>query len=736
MLLLNKIDETNYLYKYSDVLVVVFFAGIICLPQYYDANGLILNGGDFTWPYDFERFLSLTLSTWDDSFGYGNPASRQHASLLYAWLGYLLSKFGLAQWHVQQIFFIASVVTCLFSSIYLGKLFGWSKVQSYAFAILYSMSSISLNYWSPEHGLNIFAYYWLPILLLSGVNFIVSGKAIYLLLFFFISQNPSFSNPVFFVEYAGLLVFFLLFFSRIIALQYNQNGLLVKKALLLALFIIANIHWISTFIVELSYQFNSSSNELAGLYSDRYIAIQDSINILYAIMGNGGGIWTASANVSPDEPLRLWGSFIRSPIFLMSNVLVVVFSLVAIINKKNINKSWVIFFGGYIVVVAMIAGLKSPLPIYIFPDTFLDIPGVERAFRSMFLKIGFVLAFFWAIIASYSVKGNFWIATVIFVFLLAVPHFTSTVNYVTHTENKAPNYAIPPDAYNKLRGYSHVKEGKLPSVLAVLPINRNSYNIQLRWSNDMGYSGSEFLRTYWYGPLINTYYGSRMGAQIQEYCLSGAIEGCLSYLQGQGVSYFLIRKDHLIKTQERRKYIELLGNYVDNNLLELIEDNPFYSLYSSKNVRVNNHYFHSFCTTNEEYNRINASIFYFNPLCNDSLVIKHGNHVGKWLLCQDGNYKKRIFSSKLFGLLESSDSGFVNYFMDKLGCSISENYTKFFSEFNLKNNNSNLLVYFPYTIFLLALIIQCLSLVVILLLSIVELTKTKFYRFNSNVYKI
>ena len=145
------------LYSKKSYLLLVAFV-IIILPQIFYGDGRVLMAGDFAWPLDFARFFELVFSTWDDSYAFGNSAPRQHASLLFSSFGYLLTQLNFNLAVIQIIFLSLSVIICLSGTVQLGRIFGWDEEQNIVFSLLYIFSSISLHYWAPDHGLNIFAY--------------------------------------------------------------------------------------------------------------------------------------------------------------------------------------------------------------------------------------------------------------------------------------------------------------------------------------------------------------------------------------------------------------------------------------------------------------------------------------------------------------------------------------------------------------------------------------------------
>ena len=259
-------------------------------------------------------------------FGYSAP--RQHAILMYSIYGSLLAQLDLSPANIQSIFFSVAVIVCLYGTMQLGRIFAWNEDQGITFSLLYLLSTISLHYWSADHGLNVFVYLLFPATIALAYKYLLTNNFWVLIFFFLISANPSFSNPAYFVLYSGSLFFFLVFSKSILPNQFNFK--FRSKALIVFIYLIANIPWMLPFITDIQGAFSGASNENAGLMSDYLIAVQTSSSLFYSILGNGSGLWTTLANHAPGIPIRQWGNFISSNIFIFFNILVFLIALLPI----------------------------------------------------------------------------------------------------------------------------------------------------------------------------------------------------------------------------------------------------------------------------------------------------------------------------------------------------------------------------------------------------------------------
>jgi hypothetical protein len=712
---------TLYNKKYYFILLAAF--AIIILPHIYYGDGRLLNAGDFAWPMDFERFFGHTLSTWDDSSNYGYSSPRQHASVLYVAFGSLLTQLDLSAANIQNVIFSVSVAISLYGTVQLGRVFAWSEEQYTVFSLLYLLSSISLHYWAPDHGLNIFAYLFLPVTIALALKFLTTNNFWVLIPFFIISGgNPTFSNPAFFVAYTGTLLFFLIFSKDILSNRINLKS--SSKVLVIFIFLTANLHWLLPFIIDFNQQFNSSSNAIAGLISDYDIAVQDSSKLFYSILGNGSGLWTSEGIHGPGMPIRQWGEFIRSNLFIFFNILVVLISMLPIFYGKR-EKRYIIFIGAYVFLIVLVSGLKYSFPINLIPELFLDIPGFERGFRSLFMKFGLVLAFIIALVMSYSVKTPFKIATYIFILLSSLP-FISATNYSDNNGLRPPEYMTLPAEYEILREISVASTDDFPASLIILPFNPKSYNVQLRWGINSGYIGSEFIRTLWHGPTIFFNEGSVEAQKIIENCNAEVFSDCISYLQDHGNSFFLVRND----SQEDRN----VSNYIRSKLLNLerlgllktVEKNNFFHLFQSVNTVDNSAHFLSInCLNSNDLSssaRVNGSLITINSSCDDPTILKSGNHRGNWWLCHSDKYQKNI-SNNIF--LKKQKINTFDQFIRNIGCGIAYKSLTVFS-FDLKEN-SKYIVYPGYIVFILAMFMSLAVFLIITILAVVQTIKNKAY---------
>jgi hypothetical protein len=710
------------LYNKKSYLLLVAFV-IIILPQIFYGDGRILMAGDYAWPLDFARFFELVWSTWDDSYAFGNSAPRQHASLLFSSFGYLLTQFDFSHMAIQTIFFSLSVLICLSGTVQLGRIFGWDEEQNIVFSLLYIFSSISLHYWAPDHGLNIFAYCLLPATISLALKFLITRNFFILAAFFLISANPSFSNPTFFIVYGGFLVFTLIISGHILNVEEKVNLNSSSKILLIFIFIFANLYWLLPFLVDIRQAYHGASNETAGLISDYKIAVQDSSTLLYSILGNGGGFWTANAFHAPGEPIRLWGEYIRSNLFIFFNVSVLIISLFPLFTNK-VDKKHVIFLCLYVSIIVFISGLKYSFPINLIPDLFLDIPGFERGFRSMFMKFGLVLAFLASIIMSYSVKTKFKVITYFFILLSIVP-FLKGVNYSDNNGNRPGEYMIPPAEYNILTEISQGSNSDFPPSMVLLPFNDKSYNIKLKWGEE-GYVGAEFLRMYWHGPVLNFNDNSFGSNQIIEYCVDSVSIECVRYLLSNGNSFFLVRNDSYSDLSEISYVRNKLLDIEELGLLKTAEKNEYFHLFESTNVIDSSAHFLSIeCHGSKDLafgRRINGSLISIHTECKSPIIEKYGNHNNDWWICDGGEYQTNVSNNR--NVKEQKIDEKYIYVFD-FGCGIAYKTLEILLPSLIKKSNFRYIVYPSYISFILGFLISIFVLLLVSLTGLVQILKNK-----------
>ncbi|QZP17293.1 hypothetical protein K6112_04520 [Methylophilales bacterium] len=695
---------------------------IVILPHIYYGDGRILNAGDYAWSLDFNGYFNRGLSTWDDSYNFGNPVPRHHVTLLFGSIGYLLTQFDFSHATVQSIIFFVFTVICLLGTLQLGRLFSWKEEQSIVFSLLYIFSSISLHYWSPDHGMNIFVYQLLPATMALALKFLNTNNLLFLVGFFIICLNPGFSNPAFFICYFAVLLFFLVISGHILS---NKNHItLSRKALVVFIFFIANCYWLFPFVADIANQHNSASNLIAGLVNDRKIAINDSYAILYSLLGNGGGLWTANGFHGPNMPIRIWGEFIRSNIFILFNILVVLISIFPLFTPK-VDKKHVIFLGAYLFIVVLIAGMKYTFPINLIPELFLDIPGFERGFRSISMKVGLILAFFASIIMSYSVKTPFKVITFIFILLSTLP-FLKGLNYSDNNGSKPPEYMMPPDEYDVLKKISQDANYDFPPSLVKLPINEKSYNIILKWNDEEGFVGSEFIRMYWDGPAIYFYDGNSGTRRIVDNCGGSVNLNCIKDMISRGNSFFLVKNDSLINRGDHNLVRSKLLDMEKLGILKTVEKNQHFYLFESvKEVDNSLHFLSINCHNDKEQSsavRVNASLININSSCKNPDIIKYGNHQDSWWLCDGDKYQKNINNSN--GLIKQKKDGMQKYISD-IGCGIAHKTRDVILGTSKDKDKNKFIVYWPYITFIIGLGISISFLISILIFGIIQQTKGK-----------
>jgi hypothetical protein len=432
-------------------------------------------------------------------------------------------------------------------------------------------------------------------------------------------------------------------------------------------------------------------------------------------------MWTAYAEHAPGTPIRLWGEYIRSNLFIFFNILVVLISILSLFYGR-IEKKHIIFLGAYLFLIVLISGLKYTFPINLVPDLFLEIPGFERGFRSLFMKLGILLALFSSIVMSYSVKTPYKKVTYIFIFLLSLPYLTA-VNYVENNNARPPEYMMPPVEYDILRQISVASNNDFPPSLILLPFNKSSYNINLRWA-DGGYVGSEFLRMYWHGPVKSYDDGSNGSKKIIENCGDNVSTECIRYLLEHGNSFFLIRNDNYNDKNRSNNIKNKLSDMESLGILKTVEQNQYFHLFKGIETTDNSAHFLSInCQDSKDPSsgtRVNGSLIEIHSTCDNPEILKYGNHVNSWWLCDGNRYQKNINNS-LF--VDKQKIDIVNKYVGDIGCSIAYRALEALSP-TLKDNG-RYIVYFAYIGFIVGLIISIITLLIVTALASVQLIKNK-----------
>lgn len=541
---------------------------VVLLPHLMAHDGRLLLAGDFSWPLNFPRFFELTLSTRDDSYGFSSPASRQHASLLLAAMGSVLIDAGLAPDVVQQLFFGCMVVASAIGCLELGRRLRFPISQAVIFANLFLTSSIALNYWAPDHGSNMFAYYLLPPVVALVVRFMQSGGIVALFILFALALNPSFSNPVFFIVYVGFIgLFGALVFVSDRRLFFASVG--CRFSIALAVFTAPNLVWLLPFVLEIAHQFSSATNATAGLISDRETAVLDSAGLFYALIGSGGAMWTSVAEHEPLVPIRQWGHWVHWAPVVLAQTILTVSALAVGFHARRLSPLWLGLFGSYICLLLLVSGMRLGFPLNIPTVSLLDLPGFGRAFRSIFMKLGFGLAMTWALLVSYVLceiggrpvgRSRYILTTMVGLCLIlgSVPFLTQTVNRVHPQGNYPSEYVSIPDSYMELR--QTVGESGSREPMAVLPLS-DSYNVDLEWEQGGGYKGAYFLRTIWSGPILLNDDNSEAFARLEGVCQDRQVGQCVDHLRDLGVGFIYV--------DDASRYPSPLGQLYKVMLLEM-----------------------------------------------------------------------------------------------------------------------------------------------------------------------
>lgn len=586
--LLEKLKKLNFLRKNYPILIYSVLS-LFVLVWFHGRD--FINAGDLSWPENFDFFFRLASNIWDSSVAPGYNASRQFSSIFpYAAYGFIFYKLGLNAAIFQRFIYIVSFFFSGFGFYLLASHFVNSKFSRFLAGLMYMLSPYAaIVVWNPTYGLTFPFYTWLPLCLYFYLNYLKNSTILNgdlylaLLVSFFSFLSASYSNPAFFIVYIALLFVF--------SIPYVlTNGKKSLHALVfLFIYLITNIYWLLPFFSSIGQQYAISNNEPAGLVSDNRIQYINSIPLLKA--PHELGFWAFYAEDMGDS----YYSFVKlyeNPIYTFVSWLIVILILLSF--KKYDYKTRIIlalFVLGILLNSALLFPFNLGYPIKLF----LNLPFIDRAFRSVYLKLGILISISVPILFAYAFDkiNNRLIyklsltAVLVLIIFRSYPFLTGTL--IKAEGNYTPSYAVTiPDDYKQMVAYINALPGD--DYLLTLPLPQ-SYNYVYKWQ-DGGYTGSDFMRKFiyrsnyyvnWETPLVNEF--------IKTY--DPNILGKL------GIRYILLHKDIPLTYESRYKtndfyaMVTALGsiNYKllketrNLALYEVVNANPYPLFYGISNVK-------------------------------------------------------------------------------------------------------------------------------------------------------
>ena len=171
-----------------------------------------ISGGDFSWPYDFNKFFNSTLYTWYDLLFTGNSGSRQIASLFpFAFYGKIFQMIFKNSMVFEKLLFYTCFSFSGISFYLLLKYIGVNRISRIISSFFYMVNPFSLTViWHVRIGMFIPFYCFLPLMVLLFIKMFSKEKSKILIsnLFIFLSfSGIGFANPVL------LAILFFIYFS-------------------------------------------------------------------------------------------------------------------------------------------------------------------------------------------------------------------------------------------------------------------------------------------------------------------------------------------------------------------------------------------------------------------------------------------------------------------------------------------------------------------------------------------
>lgn len=568
--------------KKSNISILYFLLGLPVIIWF--ENDSFINAGDFGWPQFFKTFFQYTSYVWDSSVNFGYFASRQNAFFFpFAIYGYILEQILAPGPMIEVIIFYISFVFSGLGMYLLALRLGLNTLGAFTCGFFYMFSPYAATIvWDPAYGITFAFYCYLPLNLYLFLLFIETQdtrvKILSLLGTFFSYMGVNFANPAYLVIYFMIIFFFVLY--KYIEKNINRKILLINLCIYCIVFLLFNLFWILPFIIDLGNQFQTSSNQAAGLISDIETLKLNSVKIYDAFRMNG--FWAMKGEQWGDY-YYTWHQQLDSPLYIAVNLIFPLLIIIRfiILNPKVSNLTLVMFI---LLIIAIIlnSGMITGGIINQITKVFYNNEYIIRLFRSVYTKIGILLVIPIVILSGETFGLLFFkikkFKNQIIIFFVFLTLYSSTIGlpFINGQIIKAQGEKLPgfnvkiPQEYYSLKNLDF--NYKLDVRYLSLPIPK-SYNHLLKWEENKGYIGADFLRNFLTKPAIFLNDNSELTKALIS-CINASNAFCDTVLNLMNVSFILSHKD--IPEYINSTYLTN-SNYTNKEFIE-IENNKYFSI--------------------------------------------------------------------------------------------------------------------------------------------------------------
>lgn len=334
---------------------IILVLGLLSL-TWFKGNNLI-GGGDFGFPLDWVRYLSLTLGTWDKSAPFGmNPFLTGLLPIALPGAIMQLCSFSLSL--IEKIFFYYWFVAGGLAMYFLCTVLGMRRLGKILASVFFMLNPFSLEIiWRVSHGLIQPSYVFAPLFLGLYIKGIKDnrgiGYAILSNLIFFFFAGFSFNTPRSMVMYLILIFFY--FFSVALSDKSKIFPAIKFTFLFFLILFLFNFYWIFPYVTNL--KANYSRTQVSVLLSDEQELKLTSVNLLGSIRMTG--YWSLFSGYNGEPYYQYW-QYYKSPWINAISWLIPILVFLGFFQREIKRKQSLIFFLG--LVLFGLWGIKGPLP--------------------------------------------------------------------------------------------------------------------------------------------------------------------------------------------------------------------------------------------------------------------------------------------------------------------------------------------------------------------------------------
>ena len=393
---MKKFKISNLGLLFICIIIVISF-----LPTTWFKNGCIINGGDFSFPFDSpSKYISSYLYSWNSKIGLGVGFARGIAQLPYQLFLSFWDFLGFSLPSIEKIFFIFIFLLAGISMYFLVYRLTENRLVSFIASLFYMFNPFTMIVTWRMLTLSIIAYASFPLVCLTFISAATRLNPVKLLYFniAFLIFN-SCSNPALYIIAWFVLLSYLIFFYY--TKEYNSKTLSKNTLIILISNVIFSMWWILPMLADISTEYSRALSSYVEGGPLSVLGVSTSTADIVELF-QLKGYWPFYG-VFGGDPYYNYVNIYSTAFFKIIGFIIPIIAFSAILfNKKN-KKLIIFLMCSSLVAIFFMKGIRPPLG-ELFYSLLFKIP-FTGILRNPIDKVGLWLLLSYSLLFGIGITG-------------------------------------------------------------------------------------------------------------------------------------------------------------------------------------------------------------------------------------------------------------------------------------------------------------------------------------------